>query len=273
MDQTPLPFSPDLLAGRTALVSGGGTGLGKAIATGLAQVGAAVVIAARRQEVLDATAAELRASTGADVSTDVVDIRDVESVTALASRHPDVDLLVNNAGGQFPQKARDFSPNGWRTVVDLNLNGTWNMTQAFGDRMLDGDGGTICQIVATVGRGIPGIAHSASARAGVIELTRTLAYEWGPKVRLNCVAPGQFRTEAYGDTYAEGVGDGFVDQPLPHVGDVTDIANAVTFLVSPAARFITGEVLFVDGGLIVQGPMSALPRGGYPEREEPASLL
>lgn len=261
------PYAADLLSGRRALVTGGGTGLGRAIATGLSRAGAHVVIAARREDVLVEAAAAITADTGNPVGTDLVDIRDLETVQALAERHPDIDLLVNNAGGQFPQKARDFSANGWRTVIDLNLNGTWNMTQTFGNRMLDADGGTICQIIATVGRGIPGIAHSASARAAVAELSKTLAYEWGPKVRLNCVAPGQFRTDAYGDTYDEGVGDGFVEQPLPFVGDTDDIANAVVFLTSPASRFVTGEVLYVDGGLTVQGPMSALPPGGYPERE------
>lgn len=269
----PSVFAPDLLSGRRALVTGGGSGLGKAIATGLAAVGCDVTIAARRIERLEEAAVDIKASTGRDVSVDLVDIRDLETVTALADRQGDIDILVNNAGGQFPQKAREFSANGWRSVIDLNLTGTWNMTQAFGDIMLNGNGGTICQIIATVGRGIPGIAHSAAARAGVLELTKTLAYEWGPSVRLNCVAPGQFRTDAYDATYEEGVGDGYVEQPLPHVGDTSDIANAVTFLVSPASRFITGEVLFVDGGLIVQGPMSALPPGGYPEREQPTSLL
>lgn len=263
-------FSHDLLSGRKALVTGGGTGIGKAIATGLSMAGAEVVIAARRSDVLDETAAEITSMSGRPVATDLVDIRNLDTVTALAERHGDIDILVNNAGGQFPQKARDFSPNGWRTVIDLNLNGTWNMTQAFGNIMLDGGGGSICNIVATVGRGIPGIAHSASARAGVVELSKTLAYEWGPKVRINCVAPGQFRTDAYDSTYDEGVGDGYVDQPLPHVGHVSDIANAAVFLVSPAARFITGETLYVDGGLTVQGPMSALPPGGYPERDAPS---
>lgn len=262
-------FANDLLAGRTALVSGGGTGLGKAIATGLAEAGASVLIVSRKEEVLAAAAVEISRGTGQEVKFDMVDIRDPEAVGVLAGRHPEVDILVNNAGGQFPQKARDFTPNGWRSVVDLNLNGTWNMTQAFGNTMLDGGGGSICQIIATIGRGIPGIAHSASARAGVLELSRTLAFEWGPKVRVNCVAPGQFHTEAWDATYEEGVGAGFVDQPLPHIGDAIDIANAVVFLVSPAARFVTGEVLYVDGGLITQGPMSALPPGGYPERNEP----
>ncbi len=267
--EAPSPFASELLAGRRALVTGGGTGIGRAVALGLAQAGADVIIAARRKEVLDATAEEIMSLTGRSVAVDLVNIRDVEQVHQLAQRHGDADIVVNNAGGQFPTKARDLSANGWRSVIDLNLNGTWNMTQAFGNRMLDGAGGTIVQIIATISRGIPGIAHSAAARAGVLELTRTLAFEWGPKVRLNCVAPGQFRTDGWDKTYAEGVGDGVGQQPIPHAGHVSDIANAVVFLASPASRFVTGEVLFVDGGLILQGPMSALPEGGYPERALP----
>ena len=262
-----LIYNEELLAGKTALVTGGATGLGRSIAVGLSQVGANVIIVSRQEEVLAKAAKDISDETDREVTYDVVDIRDIESVAQLSQRHENVDILVNNAGGQFPQKARDFTPNGWRSVIDLNLNGTWNMTQAFGNKMLEGVGGSICQIIATVGRGIPGIAHSASARAGVLELSRTLAFEWGPKVRVNCVAPGQFRTEAFDSTYEDGVGDGFVEQPLPNIGDVRDIANGVIFLVSPGARFITGEVLYVDGGLILQGPMSALPADGYPERE------
>ena len=262
-----LIYNEELLAGKTALVTGGASGLGRSIAVGLSQVGANVIIVSRQEEVLAKAAKDISDETDREVTYDVVDIRDIESVAQLSQRHENVDILVNNAGGQFPQKARDFTPNGWRSVIDLNLNGTWNMTQALGNKMLEGVGGSICQIIATVGRGIPGIAHSASARAGVLELSRTLAFEWGPKVRVNCVAPGQFRTEAFDSTYEDGVGDGFVEQPLPNIGDVRDIANGVIFLVSPGARFITGEVLYVDGGLILQGPMSALPADGYPERE------
>ncbi len=262
-------FAADLLAGRTALVTGGGSGLGKGIARGLAEAGARVVIAARRREPLEEAASQLRSVTGADVTVDQVDIRDLDSVARLADAHPEVDILVNNAGGHFAQKARDFSPKGWRAVVDLNLNGTWNMTQTFGIRMLEGAGGTICQIVMTVGHGMPGLAHGAAARAGVVELCRTLAFEWGPRVRINAVAPGQVRTAAWADTYAAGVGEGVGHQPLPFEGDVADIADAVTFLVSPAARFVTGQLLYVDGGLIHHGLQSALPADGYPERALP----
>jgi citronellol/citronellal dehydrogenase len=259
------PFAPDLLAGRTALVTGGGTGLGKAIAAGLSAAGADVVIAARRLDVLEAAATEISEATGNRVVADQVDIRDRQLVEGLAGRHR-IDILVNNAGGQFPQKARDFSPNGWNSVIDLNLNGTWAMTQVFGNQMLDGDGGAIVQIVAIVGRGLPGIAHSAAARAGVVELAKTLAFEWGPRVRVNCVAPGAFRTDGWEATYDEQVGADMSGVPMPYPGQPSDIANSVVFLASPAAAFITGECLYVDGGHVLHGPINALPPDGYPER-------
>ena len=258
-------FAPDLLAGSTALVTGGGTGLGRAIAEGLSAAGARVVIAARRSEVLEIAAAEITTATGNPVEVDLVDIRNRESVEALAGRHP-VDILVNNAGGQFPQEARRFSPNGWNSVIDLNLNGTWSMTQVFGNQMLDGNGGVIVQIVAIVGRGLPGIAHSAAARAGVVELSKTLAFEWGPKVRVNCVAPGAFRTDGWEKTYDEEVGNDMSGVPLPFPGRPDDIANSVVFLASPAAGYITGECLYVDGGHVLHGPISALPPDGYADR-------
>lgn len=263
-------FAPDLLAGKRALVTGGGTGLGRAIAFALARAGADLVLAARRLELLEAAASEISAETGRDVEAATVDIRNLESVAALseqvAERWGQVDILVNNAGGQFPQKARDFSPNGWRTIIDLNLNGTWNMTQAFGRQMLDGRGGVICQITMTTGRGNPGIAHSGAARAGTAELARSLSYEWGPKVRVNCVAPGSVVTAGFDDTYDPDVLSDIDATPLPHPGSAADIANGVVFLVSPAGRFITGETLCIDGGVSRYGSNQALGADQFPER-------
>ncbi|MEM7017121.1 MAG: SDR family oxidoreductase [Pseudomonadota bacterium] len=265
-------FSPTLLTGKRALITGGGTGIGKAIAFELARAGADLLLAARRIEVLGEAAKEISAATGRNVETAVVDIRNLESVANLAKdvseRWGQMDILVNNAGGQFPQKARDFSPNGWRTIIDLNLNGYWNMTQAFGNQMLDGRGGTICQITMTIGRGNPGIAHSGAARAAITELARSLSYEWGPKVRINCIGPGSVVTAGFGDTYDEDVLKDIGETPIPHPGTIEDIANAVVFLTSAAGRFITGELLMVDGGVSRYGSNQALHPEAFPERGE-----
>jgi citronellol/citronellal dehydrogenase len=165
---------------------------------------------------------------------------------------------VNNAGGQFAQPARDYKPKGWNAVIDTNLTGTWNMTQVFGVPMLDGDGGSIVNVIAVVGRGFPGIAHTSAARAGVLELSRSLAFEWGPKVRINCVAPGPVRTEAFEHTYHPDIFKLCEALPIPRFGRPEEVAYAVTFLASPAATFITGECLFVAGGQQIYGRNQAL---------------
>ena len=265
-------FSPGLLAGKLALITGGGTGIGKAIAYELARAGADLVIAARRREPLEETAKEIASDTDRKVTVLQVDIRNLETVNALADKVADafgqVDILVNNAGGQFPQAAEDFSANGWRSVVDLNMNGTWNMTQAFGRQMLEGRGGCICQIIIPIGRGNPGLAHSGAARAAVEELSKSLSYEWGPKVRINCVGPGSVVTNAFENTYDDDVLDDIAETPMPHPGTVEDIANGVVFLVSPAGRFITGETLMVDGGVSRYGSNQALKPEDFAHRGE-----
>lgn len=255
-------FDPGLLAGHTALVTGGGTGIGRAIARQLAAAGADLLLAARNVERLEEAAAEIRAATGRRVEVHAVNIRDRATVETLAERAREwfggIDILINNAGGQFPQRARDFSPKGWHAVIDTNLTGTWNMTQIFGRAMLDGAGGSITNIIAVVGRGFPGIAHTAAARAGVLELSKSLAVEWGPKVRVNCVAPGPIRTDAFQITYdpkIESLSDGI---PIPRFGSPEEVAYATVFLASPAAAWITGEVLYVAGGQQIYGRNQAL---------------
>jgi len=245
-------FASDLLQGSTALVTGGGTGLGREIAQAMAEAGANLLLAARDVERLETAAAEIRETTGRRVAIHPVNIRDRATVEALAAfataEVGRVDILINNAGGQFPQPARAFSEKGWKAVIDTNLTGTWNMTQVFGNLMLDGGGGVITNIIAVVGRGFPGIAHTAAARAGVLELTRTLATEWGPLVRVNCVAPGAIATEGFMSTYDPRIADLTEGIPIGRFGTRREIADPVVFLSSPAASYITGEVLNVSGG-------------------------
>ena len=257
-------FARDLMAGQVALVTGGGTGIGRAIAQGLAEAGADLFLAARRIEPLDQAAAEIRAATGRRVEVATCNIRERESVEALALRAAElfggqVDVLVNNAGGQFPQPARAIKPKGWHAVIDLNLNGTWNMTQIFGNQMLDGRGGSIVNVIAVIGRGFPGLAHMSAARAGVLELTRTLAYEWGTQVRINCVAPGPVVTRAFDAAgYDADTSMLPTTQPIPRFGRPDEVANAVVFLASEAASYVTGEVLYVAGGQQIYGVNQAL---------------
>ena len=246
------PFAPDLFEGQTVLITGGGSGLGRVMAESLARAGADLLLAARKVDRLELAAKEIRAATGRRVETAFVNIREREAVEALEARSrelfPRVDVLVNNAGGQFPQPARDFSQKGWNAVIDTNLNGTWHMTQVFGTRMLERGAGVITNIIAVVGRGFPGLAHTAAARAGVLELTRTLAYEWGPAVRLNCVAPGAVETEGFRNAYDPNIAKVFEGIPMARYGTREEVAHVVTFVSSPAASYMTGEVLFVAGG-------------------------
>jgi NAD(P)-dependent dehydrogenase (short-subunit alcohol dehydrogenase family) len=168
-------------------------------------------------------------------------------------------VLVNNAGGQFPTPARSMKPKGWHAVIDLNLNGTWNMIQTFGNQMLDGRGGSIVNVIAVIGRGFPGLAHTAAARAGVLELTRTLAFEWGTKVRVNCVAPGPVVTRGFDAAgYELNSSTQPTTQPIPRFGRPDEVANAVVFLASQAGAYITGEVLYVAGGQQLYGLNQAL---------------
>jgi citronellol/citronellal dehydrogenase len=176
---------------------------------------------------------------------------------------------VNNAGGQFPQAALDFKPKGWLAVVDTNLNGTWWMMQAVARRWHKdpAPGGTIVNIVAVVDRGMPGIAHSAAARAGVIALSKTVAVEWAPaKIRVNCVAPGVIATEGM-EVYGEEARASFPRSNVMHrFGDVRDVTDAVTYLAGPSGGFITGEVLRVDGGSHIWGEQWTIPTPDYFKR-------
>jgi citronellol/citronellal dehydrogenase len=250
----PLAFRDDALAGQVCVVSGGGSGMGRAIAYVLTRLGAEVVICGRRAEKLEETAAGIDQRLGKTVMTRAMTIREPEQVQALFAETWDrfgrLDVLVNSAGGQFPQAAIDFSIKGWNAVVDTNLNGTWYMMQSAAQQWRDhSSGGCIVNIVAVINRGMPQVAHTAAARAGVIYLSKTLSIEWAPLgIRINCVAPGSIATDGL-NVYPREAAEAFaISNPMKRLGDVMDIAQAVVYLAAPTGKFITGEVVAVDGG-------------------------
>jgi citronellol/citronellal dehydrogenase len=255
----PLAFRDDLLAGRVMLVSGGGSGMGRAIAYTCARLGANVMICGRREDRLIETAEGIRSRLGREVGFRAMTIRDPDAVAKLMDetleRYGRIDTLVNNAGGQFPQAAIDFSTKGWLAVIDTNLNGSWYMMQAAARRWRDtGTQGSIVNIVANVWRGMPQVAHTCAARAGVIYLSKTLATEWAPLgIRVNCVSPGSIATEGL-NVYDRSAAEQFkYSNPMHALGDALDIAQAVVYLSAPTGKFVTGEVLVVDGGNNQQG--------------------
>ncbi len=265
----PTVFRNDLLSGQVFLVSGGGSGIGRGMAYLLVRLGADVMICGRRAEKLEETAAGIRKHLGRDVGTHAMTIREPDQVEALIdatfARFGRLDTLVNNGGGQFPQAAIDFTHKGWLAVIDTNLNGTWYMMQAAARQWRErGQGGHIVNIVATVWRGMPQVAHTCAARAGVIYLSKTVATEWAPLgVRVNCVAPGAIATDGL-NVYPDGVPERFAStNPLKRLGDVYDVAEAVVYVSASSGKFVTGEVVVVDGGHSTWGD-TEWP-GGKPE--------
>ena len=242
--------------GVTVVVTGGGTGLGKAIASEFARLGARLAILSRKAEHLDAAEAAMT-EIGAEVLCIACDIREADSIAAafdqIEERFGLPGVLVNNAAANFPSPTEDLSPNAWRTVVDITLNGTFLMCREYGQRLLSaGVAGSIINIGATYAwTGGPGFAHSAAAKAAVKNLTESLAVEWGPYgIQVNCLVPGLMPHE---DMTAEIQGnlkntnDKDLCQPAMRVGQRQELGWAATFLASPYARFISGHTLVVDG--------------------------
>lgn len=261
-------LTPDLFAGRRVLVSGGGSGIGLAIAWLFGRLGARIAICGRSADRLDAAASEM-ARAGIDVFARGTDIRDEGAVeelhAAIAARFDGLDILVNNAGGQYPQAASEIKPKGWRAVVETNLTGSWLMMQAAAKRWRDaGQPGSIVNIIAVVGRGMPGVAHTAAARAGVVALSKTVAIEWAPlKIRVNCVAPGLISSEGM-NVYDPGAVKAMIQtNVMKRFGQIEEIANAVCFVGGDGGSFITGEVLHVDGGNQIWGDQWTIPKPDY----------
>jgi citronellol/citronellal dehydrogenase len=253
------PFAKDLFAGQVAIVTGGGTGIGLATAEELLALGARVAIASRKPEHYEAAVEKLRAH--GEVLAMRCDIREPEQVAALVGgvldRWKQIDLLVNNAGGQFPSPASALTPKGWEAVIRNNLNGTFYMTREVATRaMIPQRRGAIVNVTANVSRGFPGMAHTGAARAGVENLTQSLAVEWAAHdIRVNAVAPGVITssgTVQYGDAVIEAARQ---RTPQKRAGTVEEVAHAICYLASPAAAFITGAILRIDGGASLWGDL------------------
>ena len=252
------PFRSDLFRGRVAVVTGGGTGIGRAIALELASLGAGVALCGRRAEPIETLAHELTAA-GHPAFAQSCDIRDNDQIAsfvdATLARLGRIDVLVNNAGGQFPSPVVAMSPKGFEAVVRNNLVGTFQVTHAIGTKaMVPARRGRIVNITANVSRGFPGMAHTGAARAGVENLTRSLAVEWAPYgIQVNAVAPGTIvssGTERYPAFLMERAQ---AKTPARRLGVVEEVSHLVVYLSSDAAQYITGAVIPIDGALSLWG--------------------
>ena len=261
-------FAPGLFEGQVALITGGGTGIGLCTARELGRLGARVVIASRKPANVDAGRAALEAD-GVEVLALPCDIRDPDQIAALVdatlARFGKIDVLVNNAGGQFPSPAINLSPRGFDAVVRNNLSGTFYVTHAVATRaMLDAGRGRIVNVIANVVRGFPGMAHTGAARAGVENLTKSLAVEWAVRgVRVNAVAPGNnirsSGTAQYGDELLELARRG---TPVKRLGTPDEVMNVIVFLASDRNDFVTGSVYYVDGGQSLWGDVWQIDEPG-----------
>ena len=270
-------FDKQLLNDKSIIVTGGGTGLGKSMALRFAELGAGLVITSRRKEVIEKTAEELREH-GGKVLAIACDVRDPDQVNDMVSQTVNefgkIDILLNNAAGNFISPTEDLSPNAFKTVVDIVLNGTFNCTQATGKVMREKDGGVILNIVTTYAwTGSGYVVPSASAKAGVLAMTRSLAVEWAKYgIRTVAIAPGPFPTKGAWSRLAPpglGIQKKMKNRvPLKRVGEHIELANLATYLISDQAAYINGEVVTIDGGEWLQGAgemneLEKLPRAAW----------
>jgi NAD(P)-dependent dehydrogenase (short-subunit alcohol dehydrogenase family) len=242
------------VADRTAIVTGASSGIGKRIAERFAADGADVVICSREQENVDPVAEAIsdsdREGRALAVECDVTDRDAVEAlVDATVEEFGGVDVLVNNAGASFMAPFEDISENGWETIVDINLHGTFHCTQVAGERMREDGGGAVINLASVAGqKGSPHMSHYGAAKAGVINLTSTLAYEWASHdVRVNCIAPGFVVTP--GVESQMGISADNIDRQevQRRIGTTEEIADVAQFLASPAASYVVGETITAEG--------------------------
>jgi NAD(P)-dependent dehydrogenase (short-subunit alcohol dehydrogenase family) len=256
-------------AGKTVLVTGGGSGLGKATATAFAREGARIAILSRSAERLEASADEIRRM-GAEVFAVPADVRSPEAVEAAVERIETelgpLQFLVNNAAGNFLVPSEQLTPNGFRSVVEIVLFGSWFCSSIVGRRMLSRGRGTIVNVVATYAEtGMPGVVHSAAAKAGVLSITKTLAAEWGSRgVRVNAVAPGIMVTE--GATQNLKFADPETQEklkkmiPARRLARLEEVSDAILYLCSSKADYVTGTCLTIDGGMSLPAGLGVAQR-------------
>ena len=268
-------FASNLFQGKVALITGGATGIGRGIAEALARHGADVAIVSRRQENLTAAAEQIAAATGRRCLPLVADVRQPEAVESAVNRAVHelggLDIVVNNAAGNFFCPSADLSPNGFGTVIDIDAKGTWNVSRAAYQARLKEHGGQILNISATLHYGgTPGQLHVAAAKAAVDALTRTLAVEWGPQgIRVNAIAPGPIGdTEGARRLFPGKVGDMIrAATPTGRIGSIDDIANLALFILSEAGTNLNGAIIVSDGGLCLSGrPRPRIPDSTPPRR-------
>ena len=249
----PTVFAAGLLQGQTVLVSGAGSGMGRATAWLAARLGARVIVGGRTAAKLAAVVDAINAVAGLEAHALVVDIRSRESVdeafAAVKQQFGAIDMLVNSAGGQFPQASIDYSEKGWHAVINTNLHGTWHMMHVAAQHWREaGRGGSIVNIVV-VNQNLHGVAHTAAARAGVMAFSQKASVEWAPLgIRVNCIAPGAIETEGWAVYSATTRARYPTTNPMMRAGSPWEIAEACVFLGGPGGRFINGVVLEVDGG-------------------------
>jgi citronellol/citronellal dehydrogenase len=263
-------FRKGLFDGHVAIITGGGSGIGLSTAIALGELGAKVAICGRKKEKLEAAEQKLRAL-GIEVLAEACDIREVEQIQSFAdavkSKLGTATILVNNAGGQFPTTAETVTPRGWEAVVRNNLNGTFFMTQAVAlKHMIPARRGRIVNVIANVARGFPGMVHTGAARAGVENMTKTLAIEWAThNVQVNAVAPGVIRTSGTDQYPPELIEASRKKTPMKRVGSAGEVAQLIVYLASEAAWFVTGECWYIDGGAHLWGDNWIIDDDAAPE--------
>jgi citronellol/citronellal dehydrogenase len=264
-------FRDGLFAGNVAVVTGGGSGIGRCIAHELSSLGARLALVGRKAEKLEAVKAEIAAD-GGEAETFTCDIREEErvreSVGAILRRFAAIDYLVNNAGGQFAAPLAAISQKGFDTVVRTNLTGGFLMARECFTQWMADHGGSIVNIVADMWNGMPGMGHSGAARAGMVNFTETAALEWsGANVRVNAVAPGWIASSGL-DNYPSDMREHIRNlkklSPMGRIGTESEVSAAVVFLLSEAASFITGATLRVDGGVPLTRPSRPMPKHAVP---------